>query len=98
VAPIFGIGKWSREEAVRRVRNPEDGTNRDGYPGEWTSPPMSLKGKETSGGSSGPEGPDRDGSVCPEEEFNLTEAVGAPAPIDRKPENREVVKATRRGS
>jgi hypothetical protein len=33
VAPILEIGRCRREEAVKRVRNPEDGTNRVWKPG-----------------------------------------------------------------
>jgi hypothetical protein len=46
VNPMSGTGlragrRW-REEAVRRLRKPEGGTNRVGRPGEWTSTLMSL--------------------------------------------------------
>jgi hypothetical protein len=46
VNPMSGTGlrgrKAWREEAVKRLRKPEGGTNRVGRPGQWTSRLMSL--------------------------------------------------------
>jgi hypothetical protein len=93
-----GIERQWREQAVRRVRNPEDGTNRAGRPGEWTSLSMSLKGRRTSGGFVVPRGTAGGDTVYPEEECDPMDASGAQAPGDRDPEDREAVETAGRGS
>jgi hypothetical protein len=93
VVPILEIGRHGREQTVRRVRNPEGGTNRAGSPGDVDLPVDAAVGernpRRVSRFRKKSAGAVRYG---PEGESNPMEAAGAPVPADRDPKDREAVK------